>query len=744
MRIDFLEIENFRKLKSCRISFSDKETIFVGANNSGKTSAMDALINFLKDKSRFKTKDITLSNWGEINAIGNSWAEKDQEDEPDLSIEPWRKLLPKLDVWLYVEDDELHHVNELIPTLKWRGGLLGVRLIFEPKDLEKFYKDFRSSFLAAKETKEASQKNLKLWPYSMWDFLEKKKFESLFTVKAYKLNPDAIEDPDQGRARLQSIPEDMEPIEGNPFNGLIKIDIVNAQRGFSDPNDTFENYGSLSKQLRDYFSKHLNPSDQPTASDLNALEAIEEAKQVFDETLKTSFHKSLTELEGLNYPGFGNPSITISTLVKPIDSLNHNSAVQFSLLKEGEQDDDPLSLPEVYNGLGYQNLISMVFKLIRFRDEWMKTGKAETTEFETADKIIYEPLHLVLVEEPEAHLHAQVQQVFIRKAFEVLRNDENLGNKKQFSTQLIVSTHSNHIAHESDFGALRYFKRILAEDEKSVPTSVVIDISRAFGTEIDTRKFAIRYLKTTHCDLFFADAVIMVEGSAERMLLPHFIGQNFPNLNTSYISLLEIGGSHAHRLRSLIENLGIITLIVTDLDASKDGSATVPKVGDGQVTGNKTIKDWLPKKEGLDELIKLDQEDKISDNKTIMAAYQIPVKVKLKEDEDAQQVVPYTFEDALAFENIDLFKSLEGVGLIKKFKDAFELDDLEKSAEQLFEDLRKGEKAKLALDLLFLQDPSELKIPEYIKSGLQWLEGEVNNQKFITDTVISDGSNEED
>src|SRR6056297_1048707 len=116
MRIDFLEIENFRKLKSCRISFSDKETIFVGANNSGKTSAMDALINFLKDKSRFKTKDITLSNWGEINAIGNSWAEKDQEDEPDLSIEPWRKLLPKLDVWLYVEDDELHHVNELIPT----------------------------------------------------------------------------------------------------------------------------------------------------------------------------------------------------------------------------------------------------------------------------------------------------------------------------------------------------------------------------------------------------------------------------------------------------------------------------------------------------------------------------------------------------------------------------------------------------------------------------------------------------
>ena len=39
---------------------------------------------------------------------------------------------------------------------------------------------------------------------------------------------------------------------------------------------------------------------------------------------------------------------------------------------------------------------------------------------------IIEPLHIVLIEEPEAHLHAQVQQVFIKKAYEVLRNNEKL------------------------------------------------------------------------------------------------------------------------------------------------------------------------------------------------------------------------------------------------------------------------------------------------------------------------------
>nr|VFK44906.1 MAG: AAA ATPase domain-containing protein [Candidatus Kentron sp. SD]VFK49586.1 MAG: AAA ATPase domain-containing protein [Candidatus Kentron sp. SD]VFK80695.1 MAG: AAA ATPase domain-containing protein [Candidatus Kentron sp. SD] len=64
MRITHIDIRNFRKLKACRVEFSGEETIFVGANNSGKTSAMDALMLFL-DKSRQKNirvMDFTLSN----------------------------------------------------------------------------------------------------------------------------------------------------------------------------------------------------------------------------------------------------------------------------------------------------------------------------------------------------------------------------------------------------------------------------------------------------------------------------------------------------------------------------------------------------------------------------------------------------------------------------------------------------------------------------------------------------------
>lgn len=72
MKIDFVRIKNFRKLKECKIEFSDKETIFVGPNNSGKTTAMDALITFLERKD-FKTQDFTITNWPELNKVAEDW-----------------------------------------------------------------------------------------------------------------------------------------------------------------------------------------------------------------------------------------------------------------------------------------------------------------------------------------------------------------------------------------------------------------------------------------------------------------------------------------------------------------------------------------------------------------------------------------------------------------------------------------------------------------------------------------------
>ncbi len=531
MHIAFIEIQNFRKLKACRVEIAQQETIFVGANNSGKTSAMHALSLFLK-RSRhkdFTTTDFTLSNWPSLDRLGKQWVEAADDEEPDIAVDAWLPFLPSIDVWLIADENNLHRVAHLLPTLDWTlEELLGVRLVFVPKNMERLYKDFRSAYKSARDAESASSKDaspLTLWPNSLRDFLDRQ-LHSQFEIQSYILDPTQLQDPVRGVARPQSLSPDSDALKKDPFDGLIKIDVITAQRGFSDPkteDESYSGFASLSTQLRHYFSKHLNPSEAPDASDIAALEAIEAAKTVFNDQLKTSFNPAIGELEGLNYPGFSDPRISITSKIDPRDGLDHDAAVQFDL-----PGSDSLFLPEKYNGLGYQNLISMVFNLIRFRDEWMRVGKAAKNQ-DTKDVGI-EPLHLVLVEEPEAHLHAQIQQVFIKKAYEVLRNHDALVDSS-FSTQMIVSTHSSHIAHELDFSCLRYFRRESATNQGEIPTATVINLSQTFGDHDETSKFATRYLRTTHCDLFFADAAILVEGAAERMLIPHFIRGKFPILD---------------------------------------------------------------------------------------------------------------------------------------------------------------------------------------------------------------------
>lgn len=742
MKISFIDIQNFRKLKSCRVEFDEKETIFVGANNSGKTSAMDALILFL-EKSRRKsivTTDFTLSNWVYINKIGDAWVKTNDKVTLNLEIGQWRAYLPAVDVWLNVDEDQIHYVSHLIPTLDWQGGLLGVRLCFEPKNVENLYKDFSQAFgesqnlLKSKDEKD----KIKLWASSIQDFLDRK-LHSYFEIKSFLLDPNNCCDVKDGISKPQILPTDFLELERDPFENLIKINTINAQRGFSDVNSTegIEGYrgSKLSAQLGSYYKKHLDPLDSPGTDDLEALKSIEITRDTFDKRLRDGFEGAISELEGLGYPGFSDPSLILTSKVNPVDLLNHDAAVRFVIGKNKGSTNNKMHLPEKYNGLGYQNLISMIFYLIQFRDEWMRVGKYRKSAEEHGKFI--EPLHLVLIEEPEAHLHAQVQQVFIKKAFSVLRNHSDLKDSHNFNTQLIVSTHSSHITHEVDFSCLRYFRKNPSRSEDDVPNACVINLSNTFGNQDETSKFAARYFKTMHCDLFFADAVILVEGSAERILLPHFIRHKHLGLYSRYVSILEIGGNHAHRLKPLIETLGLYTLIITDIDSIGESgqSKVLPERNKGYRTGNTTLKEWIPQKESLDGLYKCKDKDKESKNGKVRICYQTPINL------NSTEIFPYTFEDSLTLSNKEFIENIDSTtGLLGKMKQALKNTDISKAHEEMFESLNSGKKAEMALDLLFYKDPEGIVVPQYISEGLKWLE-DILRQKD-SDYLITGGDNE--
>jgi hypothetical protein len=109
---------------------------------------------------------------------------------------------------------------------------------------------------------------------------------------------------------------------------------------------------------------------------------------------------------------------------------------------------------------------------------------------------------------------------------------------------------------------------------------------------------------------------------------------------------------------------------------------------------------------------------------SVRVEYQHPVKVKLKESDNVAEAISGTFEDALVFENLELFRNIEGTGPVAEIREAVRssssLPDLGK---KMFEILKELNKARLALDLLWLREPSQLTVPTYINDGLHWLNG---------------------
>lgn len=719
MKIHSIHIKNFRKLKNYHIDFGEKETVFVGANNSGKTSAISAIVWFLKNNEKFTLKEFTATNWALIDRLGDQWLTNDPIDDTLLDSHQWDDIVPSLDIWIDVADGEQYRVNHLIPSLStWDGKVVGVRCQYNPKDVKRLYVDYKETkekaiaLQSTEEWKKASSPDL--FPKNLCDFLAKgSNLRDYFEVKYYIIDF-AIEPTDEDM--VQVTPNN--DLEKNPLEELIRVDTILASRDFSDPEGQSDSdIDTLSKQFQKYYSNSNSEEEVLMPEDLELVSGIAKANETYDAKLTKTFEMPVKELKNINYPGFQNPEIKIRSKIQIEEAIKHESAVQFAIQGMAE-----LALPEKYNGLGYRNLISIYLKLMDFREKWLKA---------LSEGKNIEPIHLVFVEEPEAHLHAQAQQVFVRKAFEALCNNKTIRENHWLKTQLVLSTHSNHIINELDLNCMRYFKRVMDAHDK-IPISKVVNLSNTFGLDDETKQFVTRYIRLTHCDMFFADAIILVEGPAEKILVPSFLAN--AGLESYYISVIEVNGRHAHSFRSLINKIGIPTLIVTDIDATEtiveEGKekhkAVITAKEKGYKTGNPSITSWLPGKELVDDLMELNGAERTVDN--VRIAFQTTISVKWnKENEVYTDICPYTFEDALIFTNLELFRQnrLKKMGTITTIanllKKSCSAEDLQKLIFDKLESKSGFKKADFAISLLYKDDFNDLIAPTYIQEGLEWM-----------------------
>lgn len=112
----------------------------------------------------------------------------------------------------------------------------------------------------------------------------------------------------------------------------------------------------------------------------------------------------------------------------------------------------------------------------------------------------------------------------------------------------------------------------------------------------------------------------------------------------------------------------------------------------------------------------------------VRIAFQTPITVKWdKNKDDLEEVCPYTFEDALIFTNLELFRQ-EGIKTLGTINTISKLLKKSESAKELQEKIfaklesKSGfQKANFAISLLYKDNFTDLLAPQYIKEGLNWM-----------------------
>ncbi|SEN00793.1 ATP-dependent nuclease [Halomonas caseinilytica] len=714
MKITSFSLKNYRRLANVTLVLDDKTTVLVGANNSGKTSCIGALHTFLRSPDNLNVRDISKQNWKAIQKLGEQVEEEfpTNEEMEDLS-EDLVMLLPSLDIEITAEANEAYKVRDILPDLEWSGGALSVRINYEVTDVSKMFREFVDTRVIVS----GHEGEVSLWPKDLCDFLEKgRNFSKFIKQKHYVLSKGAETSED----------EILQPLKSEALKKLIRVDAISEQRGLGAEDDAdqkgpYSEKQRLNKLLRDYYEGILNPEDSPEADDLKVLGQQQNLEKDFTKRLNKQFESPFEELKSMGYPGIGgNPTVEIAAKVSGTDALQKSSSVRYRLDDKEEE-----FLPESYLGLGYQNLIYLTFRLLEFRDKWMRVGKSASSEDNVEDQI--EPIHLVLLEEPEVNLHAQVQRVFISKAYDTLRNHSDLRDqeekkdKPEYQTQLVISTHSSHIINDIDFKDLRYFRRNDPNASIAMDHTSIANMSELFAHAKDELLFVRKHLKLTHCDIFFADGVIFVEGQAERLLVPEFISNSFPDLSNRYISMLEVSGAHTHKYRELVEKLGVATLVLTDLDSvDNQGKSCFPQRNSDQKSNNDTLKMWHPRKETVDELVDLPKTGHatISQGAPLYVAFQKPALIC------GEEALSRTFEDALILANFDY----EYFQKKPKIKAAHESggESLSKSLYEYVQGLNKGDFAFDCLFHLAENESNSFTPPEYMSDGLKWLAAQLS------------------
>lgn len=673
MYIKKIDINNFRNFVDFTMEFNKGLNVLIGANNSGKTGLLYAIY-------LLKNPTITINDFNKYNLMKYSENYLDKAPEIDLEFT------------IHHEINENDVEDESIVKLL---SFLGMDEILQSrKDADK--NEGKSETETATEPETGAEQNI---VYNLVAHIKMHYSIDPKYLNDYKAEVAKVTDFDSFYRILELYLDHYywtftdgtsnTEVDKKEALGIFDIQFISAER-------TKEEVSRETKREIDKFTR-----------DQSNIALIQNLKAVLANQLQDFLKPALDKLSDLfanekNEIGLLKGNVAIAQSIKPNISISDAYVTDVKDTKSG------YTLPLEYNGLGYNNLIS-IYILIKLSE--IRKGK---------------DFKILCLEEPEAHLHPAMQY----KLFKYLRD---LDEKDELNQQIFVTTHSSNI---SAVAGLDNMFLLSYDRETDPPCCVEQSLCAQFQGKGTDKDHLAKFLDVTRSDMLFADKVILVEGIAEKLLLPKFLDKLGLSYEDEHISIVEIGGKHFDHFIELFNGNKVKKKVLC-------------------LTDNDFL--WLTDK-------------KLVDYKSYEAPHICSLKTKYPIDNlkiSTQNLGGRTFEDELFFANIsneeaakallkiatskclDEYIDANGINYsnwaansanidgrardkVHKLIDSYStkiINDEDNKAfyeklffADLFLQYAKNQKGDVALKILVNEDlMTNFTVPNYIKEGLTWL-----------------------